>query len=201
MEHARLRKQTCTPDHCEHWPVLQGDPLYHRVMCDMSSIPTRFAGPLGRQRLTAAGKPHSEWPGGKYPLTPAVVFVKRRQNMHADSLIRTRLLKPPATAVPSGASPLTGTSCLLAEAESASKHACRLRSSCNSFLSVRSVHWPSEHVSPVSSRSPHWHRDVSLTFFWPIIIDEEYSSDWIQPPCVSSGAPDGTSAQSLSCGP
>jgi len=165
MEHARLRKQICTPEHCEHWPVLQGDPLHHPVMCDMSSIPTRFAGPLGRQRLTAAGKPHSEWPGGKYLLTPPVVFVKRCQNMHADSLIRTRLFKPPATAVPSGASPLTGPSCLLAEAESASEHACRLRSSCNSFLSVRSVPWPSEHVSPVPSRSPmfvdietcHWH--------------------------------------------
>ena len=48
----------------------------------------------------------------------------------------------------------TGPSCLLVEAESASEHACRLRSSCNSFLSVRSVHWPSEHVSPVPSRSP-----------------------------------------------
>jgi len=154
MEHARLRKQTCTPGHCEHWPVLQGDPWYLRVMCDMSSIPTRFAGPLGRQRLTAAGKPHSEWPGDKYLLTPAAVFVKRRQNMHADSLIRTRLLKPPATAVPSGASPLTGPSCLLAEAESASEHAGRLRRSCNSFLSVRPVHWPSEHVSPVTSRLP-----------------------------------------------
>jgi len=126
---------------------------------------TRSAGPLGRQRLTAAGKTHSEWPGGKSLLTPAVVFVNRCQNMHADSLIRTRLLKPPATAVPSGASPLTGTSCLLAEAESASEHAWRLRSSCNSFLSVRAVHWPSEHVSPVTSRSPlfidietcYWH--------------------------------------------
>jgi len=120
----------------------------------MSSIPTRFAGPLGRQRLTAAGKPRSEGPGGKYLLTPAVVLVKRCQNMRADSLIRTRLLKAPATAVPSGASPITGPSYLLAEAESASEHACRLRSSCSSFLSVRSVHWPSEHVSPEPSRSP-----------------------------------------------
>jgi len=91
-------------------------------MCDMLSIPTRPAGPFGRQRLTGAGKPHSEWPGSKYLLTPAVVFVKRCQNMHADSLSRTRLLKQPAAAVPSGVSPLTGPSYALAEAESASEH-------------------------------------------------------------------------------
>jgi len=39
VAHARLRKQTCTPDHCVHGPVLQGDPGCHRVMCDMSSLP------------------------------------------------------------------------------------------------------------------------------------------------------------------
>jgi len=42
---------------------------------------------------------------------------------------------------------------------------------------------------------------VSLTFYGPITIDEWYSSDWIQPTCVFSGAPHGTGAQSLSCGP
>jgi len=109
-EHASLRKQTCTPDHCEHWPVPWGDPWYLRVTCDTSSTPTRFPRPLGRQRLTEAEKPHSEGPGGKYLLTPVLVFVKRCQNMDADSIIRTRLLKPPAPAMPSGASLLAGPS-------------------------------------------------------------------------------------------